>query len=112
MIELKDAKQHGSELIQANWSLHKMQFEMDDMINMDWKGKPSDPNLKFTTSPMPGTSIWVHCACLQRLTLSLRCLMTSTIAQRRTMQTVLRKYAGQSGTTAVESCRNQSIMSW
>lgn len=51
MIELKDAKQHGSDLIKTNWSLHKMQFEMDDMINMDWKTKPTDPNLKFTTSP-------------------------------------------------------------
>lgn len=51
MTELKDAKQHGSELVDVNYNLHKMQAEMDDMINMDWKGKPTDPNLKFTTSP-------------------------------------------------------------
>lgn len=51
MTELKDAKQHGSELVDVNYNLHKMQSEMDDMINMDWKGKPTDPNLKFTTSP-------------------------------------------------------------
>lgn len=51
MIELKDAKQHGSELVQSNYNLHAMQQDMDDMINMDWKDKPTDPNLKFTTSP-------------------------------------------------------------
>ena len=51
MTELKDAKQHGTELVDVNYNLHKMQAEMDDMINMDWKGKPTDPNLKFTTSP-------------------------------------------------------------
>jgi GTPase SAR1 family protein len=51
MIELKEAKQHGTDLVQTNYKLHKMQAEMDDMINMDWKDKPTDPNLKFTTSP-------------------------------------------------------------
>ena len=51
MTELKEAKQHGSELVQANFKLHSMQSKMDDMINMEWKNKPKDPNLKFTTSP-------------------------------------------------------------
>lgn len=51
MKELKEAKQHGLELTQVNFKLHSMQSEMDDMINMDWKGKPTDSNLKFTTSP-------------------------------------------------------------
>lgn len=51
MKELKEAKQHGTELVNDNAKLHKMQRAMDDMINMDWKDKPTDPNLKFTTSP-------------------------------------------------------------
>lgn len=51
MDNFSEAKAHGADLIGGNSSLHSMQKEMDMMINMDWKNKPSDPSLKITISP-------------------------------------------------------------
>ena len=50
-MELKEAKQHGSDLLNANNKLHSMQKEMDNMIFMEWKDKPESPTLKITVSP-------------------------------------------------------------
>ncbi len=50
---LQDAKAHGLELASEYTKLHDLQKKMDEMIFMDWKGKPNNPNLKFTVSPEP-----------------------------------------------------------
>lgn len=51
MFTLKDAKYHGQDLLGTHSKLHAMQEEMDDMIFMNWIGKPDDPSLKITISP-------------------------------------------------------------
>jgi len=50
-MELKEAKQHGTDLLNKNNQLHAMQKHMDDMIFMEWKDKPESPTLKITISP-------------------------------------------------------------
>ncbi len=54
MKTFTEAKYHGNDLMKSESRLHSMQRSMDEMIQMEWKGKPTGKgteNVKFTTSP-------------------------------------------------------------